>query len=45
MHMRTAFAAAFALAIPIAAQTVATERPVAKATDKLWKIEATGLTG
>jgi hypothetical protein len=38
------FAAVVALAMPIAAQTVATERPVGK-TDKLWKIEATGITG
>ena len=45
MKVRTTFAAVLALAMPIAAQTVAGERPVAKATDKLWKIEATGLTG
>jgi hypothetical protein len=44
MRVTTAFAAALALAMPIAAQTVAMERQVAK-TDKLWKIEATGLTG
>ena len=44
MNVRTTFAAVVALAIPIAAQTVAAERAVAKS-DKLWKIEASGLSG
>ena len=44
MNVRTTFAAVVALAMPIAAQTVATERAVGK-TDKLWKIEASGLSG
>ena len=43
MRLQHAFAAAL-LAIPIAAQTVATEHQVAK-TDKVWKIEASGISG
>ena len=37
--------AAFAFALPLSAQTESREAPPTEPTEKLWKIEATGISG